>query len=161
MISSYVLMRQQKRLPCLKRQWTHLETHTLQDNLQEVAVKVLVNCEKRSKCLARSSITDNVANITKTRRNIKDSNPKTHKIQRCSSFDTHLRQRLQCSRRKGEQRWNWKDTSAITTLQPLLWRKWAKRALSQEMQWNLVMFHFEHYIKNWFVWLWFRGRGDQ
>ncbi|XP_073507434.1 casein kinase I isoform X2 [Phyllobates terribilis] len=71
--------------------------------LQEVAVKAITACEQKFKCLVRSLVTDNAANVSKMRRNLEEQGGNTKLLitwLQCS-FAAPLSQRLKCSRNKG------------------------------------------------------------
>ncbi|XP_073402221.1 uncharacterized protein [Dendrobates tinctorius] len=71
--------------------------------LQEVAVKAITTCEQKFKCLVRSLVTDNAANVSKMRRDLEEQEGNTKLLitwLQCS-FAAPLSQRLKCSRNKG------------------------------------------------------------
>ncbi|KAM7177180.1 uncharacterized protein RBU57_002557 isoform 1-T1 [Macrochelys suwanniensis] len=67
---------------------TSRNAHTA-EYLQEVAVKAITNCEKKSKCLVRSLVTDNAENVSKMRRNYLEESPKLITYS-CSAHLMHL-----------------------------------------------------------------------
>ncbi|KAG8135065.1 hypothetical protein E2320_008134 [Naja naja] len=59
--------------------------------LQEVAVKAITTCEQKFKCLVRSLVTDNAANVSKMRRNLEEQEGNTKLITYgCSAHLLHL-----------------------------------------------------------------------
>ncbi|KAM7159988.1 uncharacterized protein RBU57_010371 [Macrochelys suwanniensis] len=87
--------------------------------LQEVAVKVITNCEKKFKCLACSLVTENAANVSKMRRNYLEESAKLIPYG-CSAHLMHLQSKDVSVPEIKLMLLKLQNTSVTTTLQQLL-----------------------------------------
>ncbi|XP_053891051.1 dnaJ homolog subfamily C member 9 isoform X1 [Malaclemys terrapin pileata] len=120
--------------------------------LQEVVGKAITNCENKFKCLVRSLVTDNVANVSKMRRNLEEREESPKLITYgCSAHLMHL---LAKDFGVPEIKANVVEIAkyfrnnhfASAALKKV---GGTKLTLPQDVRWNSVVDCFEHYIKNW------------
>ncbi|XP_053163610.1 uncharacterized protein LOC128350053 [Hemicordylus capensis] len=120
--------------------------------LQEVAVKAIITCEQKFKCLVRSLVTDNAANVSKMRRNLEEQEGNTKLITYgCSAHLLHL---LAKDLSVPEIKTNVVEIAkyfrnnhfAAAALKRM---GGTKLTLPQDVRWNSVVDCFEQYIKNW------------
>ncbi|XP_053129737.1 uncharacterized protein LOC128335458 [Hemicordylus capensis] len=120
--------------------------------LQEVAVKAIITCEQKFKCLVRSLVTDNAANVSKMRRNLEEQEGNTKLITYgCSADLLHL---LAKDLSVPEIKTNVVEIAkyfrnnhfAAAALKRM---GGTKLTLPQDVGWNSVVDCFEQYIKNW------------
>ncbi|KAM7178000.1 uncharacterized protein RBU57_001791 [Macrochelys suwanniensis] len=118
--------------------------------LQEVAVKAITNCEKNFKCLLCSVVTDNVANVSKMRRNYLEESPKLITYG-CSAHLMHLLAKdfsvSEITANVAEiEKYFHNNHFAAAVLKKV---GGTKLTLPQDVRWNSVVDCFEHYIKTW------------
>ncbi|XP_053102956.1 uncharacterized protein LOC128323583 [Hemicordylus capensis] len=120
--------------------------------LQEVTVKAIITCEQKFKCLVRSLVTDNAANVSKMRRNLEEQEGNTKLITYgCSAHLLHL---LAKDLSVPEIKTNVVEIAkyfrnnhfAAAALKRM---GGTKLTLPQDVRWNSVVDYFEQYIKNW------------
>ncbi|XP_053164622.1 uncharacterized protein LOC128350389 [Hemicordylus capensis] len=120
--------------------------------LQEVAVKAIITCEQKFKCLVCSLVTDNAANVSKMRRNLEEQEGNTKLITYgCSAHLLHL---LAKDLSVPEIKTNVVEIAkyfrnnhfAAAALKRM---GGTKLTLPQDVRWNSVVDCFEQYIKNW------------
>ncbi|KAM7168759.1 ligand-dependent nuclear receptor corepressor-like protein isoform 12-T13 [Macrochelys suwanniensis] len=120
--------------------------------LQEVAIKAITSCEKKFKCLVRSLVTDNAANVSKMRRNLEQSEESPKLITySCSAHLMHLLAKdFSVPEIKGNvieiAKYFRNNHFAAAALKKV---GGTKLTLPQDVRWNSVVDSFEHYIKNW------------
>ncbi|XP_073538136.1 uncharacterized protein [Phyllobates terribilis] len=121
--------------------------------LQEVAVKAITTCEQKFKCLVRSLVTDNAANVSKMRRNLKEQGGNTKLLitYGCSAHLLHLLAKdLSVPEIKANvveiAKYFCNNHFAAAALKRM---GGTKLTLPQDVRWNSVVDCFEQYIKNW------------
>ncbi|KAM7165749.1 uncharacterized protein RBU57_006893 [Macrochelys suwanniensis] len=121
--------------------------------LQEVAVKAITNCEKKFKCLARSLVTVNAANVTKLRRNYLGESEESPKLitYGCSAHLMHLLAKdFSVPVIKANvveiAKYFRNNHFAAAALKKV---GGTKPTLPQVVRWNSVVDCFEHHIKIW------------
>ncbi|XP_073526372.1 uncharacterized protein [Phyllobates terribilis] len=120
--------------------------------LQEVAVKARTTCEQKFKCLVRSLVTDNAANVSKMRRNLEEQGGNTKMLTYgCSAHLLHLLAKdLSVPEIKANvveiAKYFRNNHFAAAALKRM---GGTKLTLPQDVRWNSVVDCFEQYIKNW------------
>ncbi|XP_073512843.1 uncharacterized protein [Phyllobates terribilis] len=121
--------------------------------LQEVAVKAITACEQKFKCLVRSLVTDNAANVSKMRRNLEEQGGNTKLLitYGCSAHLLHLLAKdLSVPEIKANvveiAKYFRNNHFAAAALKRM---GGTKLTLPQDVRWNSVVDCFEQYIKNW------------
>ncbi|XP_073503756.1 uncharacterized protein [Phyllobates terribilis] len=121
--------------------------------LQEVAVKAITACEQKFKCLVRSLVTDNAANVSKMRRNLEEQGGNTKLLitYGCSAHLLHLLAKdLSVPEIKANvveiAKYFRNNHFAAAALKRM---GGTKLTLPQDVRWNSVVDCFERYIKNW------------
>ncbi|XP_073499018.1 uncharacterized protein [Phyllobates terribilis] len=121
--------------------------------LQEVAVKAIATCEQKFKCLVRSLVTDNAANVSKMRRNLEEQGGNTKLLitYGCSAHLLHLLAKdLSVPEIKANvveiAKYFRNNHFAAAALKRM---GGTKLTLPQDVRWNSVVDCFEQYIKNW------------
>ncbi|XP_073511582.1 uncharacterized protein [Phyllobates terribilis] len=121
--------------------------------LQEVAVKAITTCEQKFKCLVRSLVTDNAANVSKMRRNLEEQGGNTKLLitYGCSAHLLHLLAKdLSVPEIKANvveiAKYFRNNHFAAAALKRM---GGTKLTLPQDVRWNSVVDCFEQYIKNW------------
>ncbi|CAM2100026.1 unnamed protein product [Caretta caretta] len=112
--------------------------------LQEVAVKAIPNCEKKIKCLVRSLVTDNAANVSKMRRNYFEESEESPKLitYGCSAHLMHLLAKdFSVSEIKANVVEIAKKHFAVAALKKV---GGTKLTLPQDVRWNSIVDCFEH-----------------
>ncbi|XP_073520018.1 uncharacterized protein [Phyllobates terribilis] len=120
--------------------------------LQEVAVKAITTCEQKFKCLVRSLVTDNAANVSKMRRNLEEQGGNTKLLitYGCSAHLLHLLAKdLSVPEIKANvveiAKYFRNNHFAAAALK----RMGGTKLTLQDVRWNSVVDCFEQYIKNW------------
>ncbi|XP_053169546.1 double zinc ribbon and ankyrin repeat-containing protein 1 isoform X2 [Hemicordylus capensis] len=120
--------------------------------LQELAVKAIITREQKFKCLVRSLVTDNAANVSKMRRNLEEQEGNTKLITYgCSAHLLHLLAKdlsvLEIKTNVVEiAKYFCNNHFAAAALKRM---GGTKLTLPQDVRWNSVVDCFEQYIKNW------------
>ncbi|XP_073431295.1 uncharacterized protein [Dendrobates tinctorius] len=121
--------------------------------LQEVAVKAITTCEQKFKCLVRSLVTDNAANVSKMRRDLEEQGGNTKLLitYGCSAHLLHLLAKdLSVPEIKANvveiAKYFRNNHFAAAALKRM---GGTKLTLPQDVGWNSVVDCFEQYIKNW------------
>ncbi|XP_073522458.1 uncharacterized protein [Phyllobates terribilis] len=121
--------------------------------LQEVAVKAITACEQKFKCLVRSLVTDNAANVSKMRRNLEEQGGNTKLLitYGCSAHLLHLLAKdLSVPEIKANvveiAKYFRNNHFAAAALKRM---GGTKLTLPQDVRWNSVVDCFEQYIENW------------
>ncbi|KAM7165779.1 uncharacterized protein RBU57_006912 [Macrochelys suwanniensis] len=118
--------------------------------LQEIAVKAITNYGKKCKCLLRSLVTDNAANVSKMRRIYLEESPKLITYG-CSAHLMHLLARdfsvPEIKANVVEIAKYFRNNHFTAAALKKVGR--TKLTLPQDVRWNSVVDCFEHYIKNW------------
>ncbi|XP_073529434.1 uncharacterized protein [Phyllobates terribilis] len=121
--------------------------------LQEVAVKAITTCEQKFKCLVRSLVTDNAANVSKMRRNLEEQGGNTKLLitYGCSAHLLHLLAKdLSVPEIKANvveiAKYFRNNHFAAAALKRM---GGTKLTLPQDVRWNSVVDCFKQYIKNW------------
>ncbi|XP_073436454.1 uncharacterized protein [Dendrobates tinctorius] len=121
--------------------------------LQEVAVKAIATCEQKFKCLVRSLVTDNAANVSKMRRDLEEQGGNTKLLitYGCSAHLLHLLAKdLSVPEIKANvveiAKYFRNNHFAAAALKRM---GGTKLTLPQDVRWNSVVDCFEQYIKNW------------
>ncbi|XP_073422200.1 uncharacterized protein [Dendrobates tinctorius] len=121
--------------------------------LQEVAVKAITTCEQKFKCLVRSLVTDNAANVSKMRRDLEEQGGNTKLLitYGCSAHLLHLLAKyLSVPEIKANvveiAKYFRNNHFAAAALKRM---GGTKLTLPQDVRWNSVVDCFEQYIKNW------------
>ncbi|XP_073415149.1 uncharacterized protein [Dendrobates tinctorius] len=120
--------------------------------LQEVAVKAITTCELKFKCLVRSLVTDNAANVSKMRRDLEEQGGNTKLLitYGCSAHLLHLLAKdLSVPEIKANveiAKYFRNNHFAAAALKRM---GGTKLTLLQDVRWNSVVDCFEQYIKNW------------